>query len=558
MTRVSKVQIPGFYVALVLPGASRDPTEKEREELRQQTIEFWSKRLKDVYPRVFERLNLHFDKALFGAEIPEPRFNMYFEVSSDATFSGTAPTAEHVFGFMVGGNSSNYLGGYVRKVSAKSPFATAAEICVRRLIVHKKMPGGTVRAPSFFVAFASADGRREPTEEECEEYKKLTHKAIVENLKKAYPHNFVSCDLNVLSAKAGPQKPDERFNLYLENDASATFSSDPPSPAELFDVITNCCSGGMEYLISIKEIEGSPFETATMVKFQLVSRSLEMPLVEPRPLGDELMELVTVQTSIFLALVLMVEPPASLPGAEELAEFRNLIRRFFYALMKSEYPENFVDLHLKVASTKFGAGLPDERFNMCEEYDAEIRFRADSVPPAAMELQMLIGQCNISSILGHVRTLKPLCFANTNRVSMHRKVKKKAALIQDKPFEAAIELSDPPKEAKEKPKAPTKKVEEKEKPKEMKPKKLAPTQDPPKEVKEKSKEIKPKKLAPTQHPPKEDKENPKEVKPKKLEKKNRLLCCTLNHFPCRIASTAAARDPKSLCSRCCSHVEAQQ
>jgi hypothetical protein len=559
----------------VLPGASREPTEKECEELRQQTIEFWSKRLEDVYLKVFERLDLHFGKALFGAEHLEPRFNMYFEVGGDATFSGRAPTAEHVFGVMVGGDSSNYLMEYVRKVNAKSLFADAVEICARRLIVDKKMPG-TVRAPSFCVAFASDDGNREPTEEECEEYKKLTHKAIVENLKKAYPHTFVSCDLDVLSAEAGAQKPDERFNLYLENDASATFSSDPPSPAELFDVIMKCSSGGTEYLISISEIEGSPFETVTMVTIQLIS--LEMPVVEPLPppeeppeqepgeeeaAGDEddIMEPITVEASIFLALVLMVEPPASLPGAEELAEFRNLIHRFFYALMKSEYPEIFLDLHLKLASTKFGAGLPDERFNMCEEYDAEVLFRADSVPPDAMVLRMLIVQCNLSSILTHVQTLKPLCFAKTTEVSMRRiGEKEKSALIQDKPFEAAIELSDPTKEAKEKPKqlkpkkhspmkkvaekkkpiemkpkkhAPTKKVEEKEKPIEMKPKKHAPTKVEEKEkpiemkpkkhaptkkveAKEKPKEIEPKKLAPTREPRKEAKEKPKEIKPKKL------------------------------------------
>jgi hypothetical protein len=476
MTRASKVQIPDFFISLVLPSASRDPTEKECEELRQQTIEFWSKLLKDVYPKVFERLDLHFDKAIFGAENPEPRFNMYFEVGGDATFSGRAPTAEHVFGVMVGGNSSNFLAEYVRKVNAKSPFATAAEICVRRLI--KKMPGGTVRAPSFCVAFASDISQRKPTEEEYEEYKKLTHKAIVANLKKAYPHNFVSCDLDVLSAEVGAQKPDKRFHLYLENDVSATFSSDPPSPDELFDVILRCSSGGTEYLISISEIEGSPFESVTMLKMQLIG--LEMPQVEPlqppeegEGAGDEdeSMEPIIVQASIFLALVLMVEPPASLPGAEELAEFRNLIRRFFYALIKSKYPEIFLDLHLKVASTKFGAGLPDERFNMCVEYDAEVRFRADSVPPDAMELRMLILQCNISSILAHVQTLKTLCFARTNGISMRRKGKKKAALIQDKPFEAAIELSDPPKEAKEKPKT-MKPKKAKKKPKEIKPKKL--------------------------------------------------------------------------------------
>ncbi len=63
--------------------------------MTQQTIEFWTKRLKDVYPQAFKQLDLHFDKAIFGTREPEnnhdlgPEFNMYLEVRGEVEFSSS-------------------------------------------------------------------------------------------------------------------------------------------------------------------------------------------------------------------------------------------------------------------------------------------------------------------------------------------------------------------------------------------------------------------------------------------------------------------------------------
>jgi hypothetical protein len=245
----------------------------------------------------------------------------------------------------------------------------------------------------------------------------------------------------------------------LENDVSATFSSDPPSPMELFSVILKCGTS-TKYLTSMDEITGSSFKTVTNVKIQMIG--METPSRGPDELlgppsgpgegdgeGDE-EESITLNAPIFLALVIMAEPPpASLPSAEELADFHDLVHRFFYTLLKKEYPDSLVDMQVSELTTKYGAGIPEKRFNMCVEYDAEIRFKAKGPTPDKKLLQLLIVGCNLSSILAHVGTLKPLCFQHSTEVSMRRKGRKKETgpSTSEVPFEAAIASppsNDPP------------------------------------------------------------------------------------------------------------------
>jgi hypothetical protein len=104
---VSKVQIPDFFLALVVLGASREATEQDCGESRQQTIHCFTKCLTNAHPQNFERLQLHFTKCMFDAKNAnlEPRFNTCFEVSAEAEFSRasacTAPSDEDVFGVML-------------------------------------------------------------------------------------------------------------------------------------------------------------------------------------------------------------------------------------------------------------------------------------------------------------------------------------------------------------------------------------------------------------------------------------------------------------------------
>jgi hypothetical protein len=135
---VSKVQIPDFFLALVVLGASREATEQDCGESRQQTIHCFTKCLTNAHPQNFECLQLHFTKSMFDAKNAnlEPRFNTCFEVSAEAEFSRasacTAPSDEDVFGVMLRGESIDCLVEHVREVNPKSAFVATVELSAQR------------------------------------------------------------------------------------------------------------------------------------------------------------------------------------------------------------------------------------------------------------------------------------------------------------------------------------------------------------------------------------------------------------------------------------------
>ena len=556
MTGSSKVQLPDFFIALVLPGASREPTEQDCEELRKQTIEFWKKWLKNVYSKSgFQGLDWSFDKRIFGTRDEEDnynlesKFNMFLQVSGEAKFSGkgTVPTGDEVFHEMMEGDSNKFLVEYVRGVAPNSLFATTVEVCVRRLVIDPGSPGGTVRAPTFFIAFGTNKHPTEPpTAKQVEQFQKRTQERIADIVKAEYPQTFVNFELVVLAVEAGMSKPDERYQLYFELDAFATFSSDPPSPDQLFHLIMKC--SGKEYLISIYEV----IPTITKVAIKLVALA---DIDAPEPLlkeeekekekeqgegegqaeeegeDEEEEEFVSVNVPIFLALVIMAEPPACLPSPEEIAEFSDLMRRFFFTLLKKKYPEIMTDIKLKEVSTQFGAGIPEERFNMCVKYDSTIVFRKTDEPPPDKKLLMaMIVECNYSAIIHHMRTLEPLCFQKVTEVTMDKTKpkEKKPPALQDAPFEAVLEeppsnglalikrepVKETPRESPQKPK-PRKSAE----PKTAKPQKSVEPKKPEPRKSVESKKPEPKKVEPPPKKPEPKKVEPppKKPEPKKVE-----------------------------------------
>jgi hypothetical protein len=492
--KVATVSLPDFFIALVLPAKERKPTPDECEEIMRKTNEFWSEQLKDdSFPKKFNGLNLKLESTHFGSDIGnrqyieddvegdeneneltkyfnlDPKFNVYLQVTGTVQFVSKGsgiPSGNEVFGEMTKGDSLAYLVRYVRKLSKNSVFASAVEVLARRLILDPSSQGGTVRAPTFFIAFATQPFDDEPpkdppTDKDVEELRRITHEQIDDHLKKAYPNNYVSSELTVIKHECGTSKPDDRFEIYVENDFWAKFSSDPPSEAELFNVIMKCGStDSTRYLQSCMEIKESQFEDVSMVTIQVVG--LEMPQVEDlppppeAPTGDpaestqeenDLAGPIIVSVPIFLALVVHAEPPASLPDQEELMEFKDLLIRYFYTVLQNEYPDSITNIKLVEEYTQFDGGIPEARFNMCTEYDAQIHFKPGTDPvPDEKELNMLILECNLSTILAYVRKLTPLCFQQTTEITMRRTSQKPNAddPINDGVFEAAVDLPPAP------------------------------------------------------------------------------------------------------------------
>ena len=468
--------LPSFYIAFTLQDTSREPNAVEIEEIRNQTVHFWTKQLAEEFSKPFVRLELNIEKSVFGErrdedEIPDlgDEFNMYLEVSGQAIFNGKfrgLPTGDEVFRVMVAGDSMDYLVAFVRGIKSGNLFQTALEVTARRVKPVTGSVGGTVVCPSFFVAFALDQDDPEAEipdgalpDDMVDEWKKRTHTAMENNLRKEWPDTFESFDLDTTLADKGNKKPDARFHIYVENEASVKFSSDPPSPEDVFRILMKSAStDSTVYLLSLHDMEGTPFSCVTMVTIQLVG--MEMPEPEELPPmdekkedesgdegenngeddGEEASDYVTMNLPIFLALVLNVEPPAETPSQEELLEFKDLMLRFFYTTVKKEYPQ-IKQMDLRETETKFGAGVPEERYNMCVEYDARLQFKEDDEIPEKEVIQKMIMNVNLSSVLAHIKNLEPLCFKHTTEVSMRRKAREKEAapFVPDAAFEAAVD-----------------------------------------------------------------------------------------------------------------------
>eukprot|EP00934_Nitzschia_sp_Nitz4_P008891 Nitzschia sp. Nitz4//scaffold39_size137210//15501//17720//NITZ4_003184-RA/size137210-processed-gene-0.106-mRNA-1//-1//CDS//3329550338//8881//frame0 len=498
MSKESPSVLPEFFIAFVLPNAARPPSDAEIEDIRLQTVEFWSKQLKELFPKPFLRLDLTVIKSVFGSdavakETPKvtEAFNVYLEMSGACVFDGKfrgLPSGDEVFRDMVSGDSMDYLVAFVRGIKKANIFGTALEVTAKRLKVDASSPGGTVVVPSFFVAFALDQEDPEAQipdgdlpRELVEQWRQKTHKAMEDNLRKEWPDTFESLDLETTTADKGHDKPDDRFHVYLENEASVKFSSDPPSPEEVFQVLMKCAStDSTTYLLGMHDMEGTPFSCVTMVTIQLVG--LEMPKPEEldapkkeeeeKPQddgegdeeqgddpGEPEVDYVNMDVPIFLALAVHTEPPAELPSNDELLEFKDLMLRYFYTQIKKEYPD-LKNIDLKEKQTRFGAGVPEERFNMCVDYDAALQFKKSDNVPEKEAIQGLVMDVNLGSVLAHVKNMEPLCFKHATEVTMRQNAREKKGndAVADSLFEAAVEapplLMPPAPPAPEKPKSP--------------------------------------------------------------------------------------------------------
>jgi hypothetical protein len=474
--KVVKVPLPDFFIALVLPDAHahRQPDPSEVQSLKEKTCEFWTKWLKtESFPKKFKSLDLEIEKTQFGTVVEkhqdvelardlDPKFNMYVEFSGKVSFTtkgSGVPTGNEAFAEMTAAKSLDYLVEFVRGLEQECVFADAIEVCARRLVVDPMAEGGNVRSPTFFVAFATEPWEGEsakgpPSDKDVEEFRKKTHALIEKNLKKEYPETYEGSEMKVLMHECDTEKPDDKWDVYIENDFKASFSADPPTPSELFNVIMKC--GGvncMEYMKSMQKIKKTRFEDVTTVTIQIVG--LEMQDVDELPEDpqkehgecngkqneEEDEHLISRQIPIFLAVCTNQDPPP----AEEVEKFDDLMVRFFYTEVKKEYPE-LKNLQMHKLYTKLDQGIPEPRFNMCSEWNVEMTFQPDSEPPLEKELLMFIFESNMSTILAYVRKLDAESFTQSTEVTMRRESQKPGPddPIHDANFQAAIELPPTP------------------------------------------------------------------------------------------------------------------
>jgi hypothetical protein len=84
-----------------------EPTPEDYEKLCKQTHDFFVLRLKKVFPKQFVELQLQIASTDFGAEKPEPKYNVYVEWDIKASFTSSACSSSSTTPSPVPGNKTS-------------------------------------------------------------------------------------------------------------------------------------------------------------------------------------------------------------------------------------------------------------------------------------------------------------------------------------------------------------------------------------------------------------------------------------------------------------------
>jgi hypothetical protein len=117
---VTLVRSSDIYVALTVDD---EPTGEEYEKLRQQTHDFFVLRLKKVFPEQFVELKLQLGVTDFGAEKPEPKYNVYVEWDIQATFTPSSSSLLSSPTSVVGNKNTN------APIDSKNEVPSPSEMC---------------------------------------------------------------------------------------------------------------------------------------------------------------------------------------------------------------------------------------------------------------------------------------------------------------------------------------------------------------------------------------------------------------------------------------------
>jgi hypothetical protein len=151
-------------------------------------------------------------------------------------------------------------------------------------MVTLNSPVRRIRSSDVSIAFTVDD---EPTGEDYEKLRQRTHAFFVLRLKKAFPEQFVKLKLKLGVTEFGAGKPKPKYNVYVEWDIQATFTSSSsssllssptsvvnapvyskdkvPSPSKMCKALVIDVDYS-DYLInSVRTIEDSVFSEATGV-----------------------------------------------------------------------------------------------------------------------------------------------------------------------------------------------------------------------------------------------------------------------------------------------------
>jgi hypothetical protein len=119
------------------------------------------------------------------------------------------------------------------------------------------------------------DCDEEPTEQHYKKLVKASHDYYAYSLKKKYQDNFMGLDVSIGRKEFNTNKPNPKFNIYIEWDILAKFKDPATAPDVHHLCHTMVAAELMVYLKDyVRNCGGTPFQDSTAIYTQQVSKAI--------------------------------------------------------------------------------------------------------------------------------------------------------------------------------------------------------------------------------------------------------------------------------------------
>ena len=242
--------------------------------------------------------------------------------------------------------------------------------------------------PEFYLAFAFDEGTREkdllPSQEELESFRRSTADFLLTSLKINHP-GLTDLAIKLISCQVGSEKPDPRFQLYFEVQATAHFSEISSTDTDVNKLLESLLSQfGAEYLLkSVHKVS-----SAMSMAVEIEARRLKQPTA-----GG------TVKAPAWYMAFVCSETPKRNLLQQEKEQILYMVQQEATAQLKKSYPDDFKAVTLNIIRTEVNvdAGKPEEKFNLYVEFETVADFNQNA--PSPMDVFRALTTCTSTNFI---------------------------------------------------------------------------------------------------------------------------------------------------------------
>jgi hypothetical protein len=254
-----------------------------------------------------------------------------------------------------------------------------------------------VKIPEFYIALVLADDDVDapcppPRQDHLEALRQPTIDFLIPRLKKSYPSMTPNLELQFQPIQYLSQKPEPRFQVYWEVQATACFNTSSkvhhsmPKPQDVFDRIGTALDGAyVLQVVRAVDKDSSPLANAVEVEVRCVKKNT--------PGGS-------VQVPAFYMGFVCSNETTDNPTDKEKELLLQLTHAEMVKHLQKEFNGDFESLTIKIVKTEIGtrAGKPDATYNLYVEFEAIATFAQNAPDP--MDLFRVLTKCISTAYMG--------------------------------------------------------------------------------------------------------------------------------------------------------------